>query len=105
MGWQVGFDPNWKRDVGYGVPALCDHPDCGEEIDRGLSYVCGNEPFGGETGCGLFFCYGHKHHGLCERCTAADDPFEPTPDVAEWTEHKATDPSWAEWRATQTEVA
>lgn len=28
MGWSVGYDDNWKRDIGYGVPALCDYPDC-----------------------------------------------------------------------------
>jgi hypothetical protein len=21
MGWAVGFDPQWGRDIGYGVPA------------------------------------------------------------------------------------
>lgn len=50
MGWSIGYDNNWKRDIGYGVPATCDHPDCNEEIDRGLAYVCGNEPRGGEDG-------------------------------------------------------
>ena len=47
MGWSLGYDRNWKRDVGYGVPAICDDPECTEEIDRGLSYVCGGEPYGG----------------------------------------------------------
>lgn len=23
MGWSIGFDSNWNRDVGYGVPATC----------------------------------------------------------------------------------
>ena len=27
MSWAVGYDENWKRDVGYGVPSYCDHPD------------------------------------------------------------------------------
>lgn len=35
MGWAVGYDSNWRRDIGYGVPALCDQPDCVEEIDSG----------------------------------------------------------------------
>lgn len=39
MGWSVGFDENWQRDIGYGVPAYCDHPQCKAEIDRGLDYV------------------------------------------------------------------
>ena len=78
----------------------------GKEIDRGLDYVCGSEPYGGEHGCGLYFCGGHRRYGdqddcprLCERCLAGADPFEPTPDVAEWIGHKLTDESWAQWRS------
>lgn len=37
MGWSIGFDTRWKRDIGYGVPAECDHPTCGAQIDRGLA--------------------------------------------------------------------
>jgi hypothetical protein len=106
MSWAIGYDYNWKRDVGYGVPATCDYPNCGKEINRGLSYVCGSEPYGGEHGCGLYFCEDHMHYEqrgeeypqLCERCREGSPPFMPTPDLAEWTHHKATDPSWARWR-------
>lgn len=106
MGWQIGFDDRWNRDIGYGVPATCDHPNCGAKIDRGLSYVCGGEPYGGERGCGLFFCPAHMHHHaklpqLCLRCERRRGPYKPTPDRPEWLHHKATDPSWAEWRAEQ----
>lgn len=116
MGWEIGYDSNWDRDIGYGVPADCDHPDCKERIHRGLAYVCGGEPYGGEHGCGLFLCEHHLFMAvmvvelappsgepvwLCERCEAGDSPFEPKPDVKEWTDFKATDPSWAEWRAEQ----
>jgi hypothetical protein len=97
MGWSVGFDPIWNRDIGYGVPAICDYPGCGEAIDRGLGYVCGGEPYGGEEGCGLYFCGEHLAH-VCERCEAGLPPFEPTPDTAEWLTWKLTDESWAEWR-------
>jgi hypothetical protein len=104
MGWSIGYDSNWDRDIGYGVPATCDHPGCGASIDRGLSYVCGGEPFGGERGCGLYFCNKHlnlysKLPQLCDRCAPRRrKPFAPTPDVPEWLEHKLTDPSWEEWR-------
>lgn len=102
MGWSVGYDSNWKRDIGYGVPATCDHPGCGEEINRGLGYVCGGEPYGGEHGCGLFFCEKHQYMTargcLCERCCDDKEPFEPTPDTKEWIEWKLTDPSWQLWR-------
>lgn len=104
MGWSIGYDWNWKRDIGYGVPAECDHPKCHERIDRGLSYVCGGAAFGGERGCGLYFCASHLFVGakcpqLCARCANYKPPYRhPKPDVPEWTEHKATDPSWAAWR-------
>lgn len=102
MGWQVGYDPNWERDVGYGVPAMCDHPGCGEEIDRGLSYVCGSDVYGGDLGCGLYFCAEHldrstyveaddRYVSLCARCGSGEPPFDPTPDTQEWTDHKATE--------------
>lgn len=59
MGYEIGYDDNWQRDIGYGVPAECDHPGCHAKIDRGLSYICGGDIGGGELGCGLFFCYDH----------------------------------------------
>jgi hypothetical protein len=111
MGYSIGYDENWNRDIGYGVPAVCDHPDCAEEIDRGLSYVCGEEPFGGGVGCGLYFCEGHrisKHFDegddpdcamVCARCADGDEPFAPKPDVPRWAQWKLTHASWATWRA------
>ncbi len=101
MGWSIGYDSNWQRDIGYGVPAQCDHPGCEKQIDRGLARVCGGKPYGGDDGCGLYFCGNHLFSWgqLCERCTEARDPFEKKPDVREWIEHKLNDPSWAEWRA------
>jgi hypothetical protein len=104
MGWSLGFDDHWQRDIGYGVPAICDHPGCEERIDRGLSYVCGGEPYGGERGCGLYFCEAHLlHHAklpqLCERCSQRRKPFAPKPDSLQWLYFKMTDESWAEWRA------
>jgi|SRR2546430_17198539 len=104
MSWAVGEHNG--RDIGYGVPALCDHPGCGQKIDRGLGYICGSgEPYGGEKGCGLFFCHEHGGGELCARCTAGEEPFTPTPDVPEWINHKLTDPSWAPWRSEHPEWA
>jgi hypothetical protein len=102
MGWSIGFDSNWNRWIGYGVPAWCDHPKCSEEIDRGLAYVCcDQEPYGGERGCGLFFCGGHRM-GLdnrCPRCTAYKRPYRRIkPEHPRWIEHLLTDESWADWR-------
>jgi hypothetical protein len=105
MGWAIGYDERHRRDIGYGVPAICDHPDCNEEIDRGLAYVCcDSEPYGGGRGCGLFFCGLHhpycngKHSGMCERYAKRRQPFKPKPDTLKWLYFKMTDPSWEEWR-------
>jgi len=111
MGYSCYFDRTNNRDAGYGVPAFCDAPDCNEKIDRGLSYVCGGDAFGGEHGCGLHFCSAHLMYAgdkrenaqLCKRCYYGKQPYEPKPDCQEWINHKATDPSWAEWRKKQKE--
>lgn len=109
MGWAVGERSG--RDIGYGVPASCDHPGCGARIDRGLGYACGDGL--GDSGCGLYFCPAHTAWGpvdpddvelegelaeLCERCRAGEEPFEPTPDLEEWVRHKLTDETWSRWR-------
>jgi hypothetical protein len=100
MSWAVGYDDNWKRDVGYGVPSICDYPGCNKRIDRGLSYVCGNNVGGGEHGCGLHFCGSHLYADgqLCDACYAGRDPFDPTPDLFEWILWKLSDNSWEAWR-------
>ena len=100
MGWSIGFDSNWRRDVGYGVPAHCDHPDCAKKIDRGIAYTCGGEPEGGEHGCGLHFCEAHLSgmNCLCARCAKGKKAFPPKPDHPDWVNHKLTDASWQQWR-------
>jgi hypothetical protein len=94
VGWSLGYDYNWQREIGYGVPAICDYPGCNERIDRGLSYVCGGQPYGGETGCGLYFCIEHLYcsqgpGNICIRCLDKQEPFIPKPDTKEWLEEKA----------------
>jgi hypothetical protein len=104
MGWAIGYDSNWERDIGYGVPAYCDHPGCNREIDRGLAHVCGKESYGGDRGCGLYFCDNHQCGPLqlCPRCyPRRRKPFRPKPDHPDWIKHKMTDPSWARWREAQ----
>jgi hypothetical protein len=99
MGWSIGFDEKWNRDIGYGVPAYCDAPGCTTQIDRGLTYVCGGEPYGGDRGCGLYFCEKHREFQLCARCTSYKPPYKRIkPDHPDWIQHKLTDPSWEEWR-------
>lgn len=100
MGWSLGFDSKWNRDIGYGVPCKCDHPGCEEIINRGLSYVCcKSSPYGGDEGCGLYFCYKHvNHEHKCERCQKDLEPFDATGDILEWVEWKLKHKSWGVWR-------
>jgi hypothetical protein len=112
MSWSIGYDENWKRDIGYGVPAYCDHPGCNNKIHRGISYVCGHDIYGGEWGCGLFFCSQHLSHSnagtnqCCERCStlkkdSTNENYEPFPkkeDHPDWIKWKLTDDSWKPWR-------
>jgi hypothetical protein len=70
MGWMYGVDRDGK-EIGYGVEDVCNHPECDEEIDRGLDYRCGgmeslSDP---EAGCGGFFCGKHRH-GFFSKCAA-----------------------------------
>jgi hypothetical protein len=103
MGWSLGYDDKWRRDIGYGVPAVCDHPKCDKRIDRGLAYVCGGEPYGGEKGCGLHFCGEHLSfaHGpqRCPKCNRYDKtPYRPKPDMKGWSLWKLRHESWQTWR-------
>lgn len=99
MGWSLGWDSKWSRDIGYGVPAYCDHPNCLREINRGLGYVCGGQPYGGERGCGLYFCGHHLFPTLCESCgKKRRHDFLATPDHPKWIKHKLTHRSWKQWR-------
>ena len=99
MGWQIGYDENRERDIGYGVPAICDHPDCNEEIDRGRDYLCGGPTRKGK-GCGLYFCDNHlvTLSNLCDRCRDEKEPYDPKPDILEWVSWKFHHESWGPWR-------
>lgn len=107
MGYQVyKVGDRWG---GYGVPAICEHPDCNEEIDRGMGFACGGEPFS-EHGCDRYFCGKHLKDRcfntgggrecfmVCERCLKNRLPFPYKPETKEWIKHLLTDKSWAEWR-------
>jgi len=106
--WAIGYDEDWNRDIGFDVPATCDHADCTKAIHRGVEHVCGSEPYGGDSGCGLYFCEDHltqqtpasgqEKIELCDRCVSGKEPFEPTPDSQEWTNYKQTSHYWAGWR-------
>lgn len=110
MSWSIGFDDNYSRYIGYGVPSICDKPGCNERINRGVSYVCGGDFNGGDKGCGLYFCRKHlledRSDGpFCPRCTAYKPEYKhPSPDTKEWIEHQLTDESWQQWRDDEPEL-
>ena len=61
MGYQI-FDQEIQgtfRISGYGVPAYCDHPNCMNEIDRGMAYACCGGIHRSES-CGGFYCSEHE---------------------------------------------
>jgi len=105
MGWAIGTGAN-GRDIGYGVPAICDKPGCNNKIDRGLSYCCGE--FISDNGCGLYFCLSHLAYRkpryeeqsvlFCLRCNSYKPPYEPKEDIEEWQHWKLIDVSWEQWR-------
>ena len=105
LGYQVYRLAHQNRHGGYGVPSICDHPDCNEKIDRGMAYCCGGEPFS-DAGCGQYFCTDHLGYSTgddavqqCERCLSGVEPFPMKPDTQEWIDWQMTDESWAEWRS------
>lgn len=53
-----GTDRN-GREIGYGIEAACDLPECGKQIDRGLAFACGGEHGDGCYSCEKYFCEDH----------------------------------------------
>ena len=110
MSWAVGGPDQYGRHIGYGVPATCDHPGCGADIDRGLGCACGGGVMEDVPNCGLFFCSKHLQYAeaddesgerqgwVCERCANDEPSFDPTPDTDEWVQHVLADESWENWR-------
>ncbi|HIO30751.1 MAG TPA: hypothetical protein EYN44_19435 [Marinobacter salarius] len=82
MGWGDCGTDSQGRPIGYVHPATCDHPGCSEQIDRGLSYVCGDMHGEDEVSCEKYFCSAHRsktvHHeasrgellSVCDQCAA-----------------------------------
>lgn len=74
--------------AGYNVPDTCHAEDCTRKIDRGLSYLCGDQPGrDSEYGCGRWFCGHHLYYpgpdidvapgsGLCSTCIRRVDEDE-----------------------------
>lgn len=64
MGYGAYLLPD-GREAGYLVEAFCDKAGCVTQIDRGLGYLCGQNPEGwrdaGEPGCGNYYCEAHRY--------------------------------------------
>lgn len=70
-------------EAGYGVEDVCNLDGCEEKIDRGLAFLCGEQPGRkGEHGCGRWFCGEHLFGlpdavegiaggGMCKACIDA----------------------------------
>lgn len=78
-----------KIKAGYLIATTCEQPGCNEKIDRGLAYLCGEQPGGDENGCGGYFCGHHlytapegQHGSRCILCRdRGDDPLSDSPDA------------------------
>lgn len=76
MGWSNCGTDSKGRPIGYAFEAICDHPGCTKEIDRGLGYACGGMHGEDEHSCEGYFCEDHLYTaeyddecvGVCEQC-------------------------------------
>ncbi len=71
MGWSSCGNDSQGRPIGYAHEAVCDENGCDKEIDRGLSYVCGNMHGECTWSCEKYFCENHRRlvvlpDGECE---------------------------------------
>ena len=84
MGWGDCGTDSEGRNIGYVWPAICDHPNCEVEIDRGLGYACGDMHGESEWYCEKYFCGEHQrnwmepegwYHGftVCDECAVLTD--------------------------------
>jgi hypothetical protein len=62
MGWGSGIVDG--REVGYMVDGTCEQEGCDAEIDRGLSYACGDWHGETEYACAGYFCGKHLNIGI-----------------------------------------
>lgn len=68
------------REAGYGVEAECDKPGCDTKIDRGLGWLCGENPDGwrgqDDFGCGNYYCTPHLNDHDCTNAECGAYSFE-----------------------------
>lgn len=68
-----GSSPLVGEMGGYGHRSTCGHDGCDKAIDRGLAYMCGDNPHGGDVdSCGLWFCDDHLTYPMFDDEVIAD---------------------------------
>lgn len=77
MSWSHCGTDKEGRLIGYAHEGLCDCFPCLNEIDRGLSYVCGGMHGEDEHSCDKYFCAEHlewtldlddEYKNVCQEC-------------------------------------
>lgn len=96
--YEIAGGPLAGQLGGYNVKAVCGHDGCEEKIDRGMAYMCGDNPHGGgEDSCGLFFCDGHLAFAAItqphQRCMACSEAIRSDPERVEGRCHLADHPN------------
>lgn len=99
MGYAYYILPD-GREAGYGVSAKCDRDGCETKIDRGLGWLCGNDPDGWrdsfEPGCGYYFCEVHGADHDCPQpwplCRECESPIEEWPEIRQVHRECTTEP-------------
>lgn len=76
MGWGDCGTDSEGRPIGYVFPATCDHPGCNEEIDRGLSYACGDMHGTTFAGCEGYFCEKHRQNTVIISADEVETAYE-----------------------------
>jgi hypothetical protein len=65
------------REAGYSVAATCDADQCTTTINRGLDFLCGQEPGVPDPaypGCRNYFCEPHQQDHECPNPTCGQYP-------------------------------
>ena len=96
MGWAYGLNSRGD-EIGYALSAICGQYGCGERIDKGLAFCCGDLcGVSGNCGCGFYFCAKHlfysdqrcaTHDGNHQLCTACTTDVERIHDVYDDNNH------------------
>lgn len=61
MSWDNCGTDSKGREIGYCIDAICDHPDCNKEINRGVAYACRGMHGESEFDCEKYFCDEHLY--------------------------------------------